>query len=142
MIERGKVIKNDGERIELEMHTGFSCEGCSVCFVDKNKRHILQVRQRLSIEPGDLVELEILPEFTIKSAFLLFFFPLLMLVFGYYLFHDLLLLPNIPAIYRGIIGALLGLLGSYVIVYTYDRILRHKSSDNHIRIIRVIKADQ
>lgn len=139
MIERGIVLKNDGKQVELEMHSGVSCEGCSVCFVDKNRRHILQIRQQLSLKPGELVELEILPEFAIKSAFLIFLFPLLMLILGYYVFRDLTLLSAIAESYRGIIGALIGLFGSYFLVYFYDRILGQKSSDDHIRIIRVIK---
>ena len=139
MIERGIVLKNDGQQVELEMHSGISCEGCSACFVDKERRHILQIRQQLTLKPGEQVELEILPEFAIKSAFLIFFFPILMLILGYYLFRDLSLLSVISESYRGIIGALTGLFGSYLIVYLYDRSLRQKSSDNHIRIIRVIK---
>jgi positive regulator of sigma E activity len=139
MIERGIVLKNDGHQVELEMHSGISCEGCSACFVDKNRRHILQIRQQLSIKPGELVELEILPEFAIKSAFLIFFFPILMLLLGYYLFRDLALLSAISESYRGIVGAMTGLLGSYLIIFFYDRVLSRKPSDNHIRIIRVIK---
>lgn len=139
MLERGTVLNNDGKQVELEMHSGFSCDGCSICFVDKDKRHILQIRQQLSLKPGDMVELEILPEFAVKSAFLIFFFPLLMLVLGYYLFHDFSLLPNVPAIYRGILGAVTGLIVSFIIVYFYDKMLQRKSNDSHIRIIRVIK---
>jgi positive regulator of sigma E activity len=140
MIERGVVLKNDGQQVELEMHSGISCEGCSACFIDKNRRHILHIRQQLSLKPGEQVELEILPEFAIKSAFLIFFFPLLMLILGYYLFRDLSFLSVISESYRGILGALTGLFGSYLFVYVYDRTLRRKSSDNHIRIIRVIKS--
>ena len=142
MIERGIVLKNDGQQVELEMHSGISCEGCSACFVDKDKRHILQIRQQLSLKPGELVELEILPEFAIKSALLIFLFPILMLLLGYYLFRDLSMLSSVSETYRGIIGALTGLGGSYLILFLYDKILRQKSSDNHIRIIRVIKNQQ
>jgi len=140
MLERGVVLNNTGEKVEVEMYSGYSCEGCSVCFIDKNKRHILQIRQQLSLKPGDQVELEILPDFAVKSAFLIFFFPLLMMILGYYLFHDLTILAGIPAIYRGIIGALGGLLVSFMLVYIYDRKLQRKSTDRHIRIIKVINS--
>jgi positive regulator of sigma E activity len=138
MRETGRILKTDQGGIEIEMNQGYACSGCSACFIDKNKAHILRVNQDIDVKPGELVEVEVQPTFAVKSALLLFLLPLLMLVMGYFLFMNYLPIPNIEMPYRGILGALLGLIISFFVVHVYDRHLQKKISDPKIRIVRIL----
>jgi len=137
MRETGRILKKDGNGIEIEMNQGYACSGCSACFIDKDKGHILRIHQEIDVKPGELVEIEVQPAFAIKSAFLLFFMPLVMLVLGYFLFMYLIPIQTLEMPYRGILGAIFGLIFSFFLVYFYDRSLQKKDSDPQIRIVKI-----
>ncbi len=139
MIEQGIVINKDSTGIDVQMSGDYACEGCSACFLDKDNRHILKVHTDIAVDPGERVEVEIHPGFALKSAFLLFFLPAVMMITGYYLFKLYLPLREVAGSYRGIGGALLGIIITYVGVYFYDRHLQKTPPKNRIRILRVLK---
>ena len=85
-----------------------------------------------------MVELEVQPVFAVKSAMLLFLLPLLMLIGGYYIFTNLLPADIIQMPYRGILGALLGILLSFSAVHFYDKHLQKAGQDTRIKIIKVV----
>jgi sigma-E factor negative regulatory protein RseC len=138
MRETGRILKNDINGIEIEMNKGFACSGCSACFIDKNKAHVLRINQEIDVKPGELVEIEVQPAFAIKSAFLLFFMPLLMLILGYFLFMDYIHLWSMEMPYRGIFGAILGVIISFILVHLYDKRLQKNVSDPKIRIVKIL----
>jgi positive regulator of sigma E activity len=139
MIERGVVIKNDLNGIDVRMHPSSACKSCGACFVNEGEIQVLRINQILDVCEGDSVEIEVKPSFAIKSALLIFFLPLLMMLFGYFLFQNFLNFTNIFNIYKGIIGAFLGLILSFVGLYFYDRKILTKKPNNEIHILRVIK---
>ncbi len=139
MKERGIVINHDKTGINVQMHQGFDCEGCSACFIDKNKRHILRIHQDIQVENGAQVEVEVHPGFAVKSALVLFLLPLLSLITGYFLFESYLNIPGIPGHYQGIAGSLLAFLVTYFFIYRYDRRLSRADRDGNVRIVRVIR---
>jgi positive regulator of sigma E activity len=139
MKEYGVVIKNDGDGIAVKMQNSFSCEGCSACHISEEKDHILFIQQDFPVRAGEKVEIEIKPAFAVTSALLLFFLPLVMLIVGYYLFQNFLPLFGIVLAYRGIVGAFIGFILSYVFIYFYDRHLKNDSSLKNVHISRIIK---
>jgi len=139
MREYGVVIKNDSEGIAVKMQNSFSCEGCSACHISEGKDHIMLIRQESSVKPGEKVEIEIKPAFAITSALLLFFLPLVMLIVGYYLFQNFLPLSGVVLAYRGILGAFVGFIFSYIFIYLYDRHIKNSSVNKTVQILRVIE---
>jgi positive regulator of sigma E activity len=139
MREYGVVIKNDADGIAVKMQNSFSCEGCSLCHINEGKEHILFLQQDFPVRPGEKVEIEIKPAFAVTSALLLFFLPLVMLIVGYYLFQYFLPSSGVVRVYRGIVGALVGFILSYVFIYFYDRHLKNNASQKNIQIKRIIK---
>lgn len=139
MREHGIVINKDSQGIAIKMQNDFACGGCNLCQLDQEKGHILYFRQEFPAVPGDKVEVEIKPSFAITSAFLLFFLPLCMLIIGYFLFLNYFTFLAINSVYRGIIGAIVAFLTSYVFIYFYDRHLRKNPVRNMVKISRIIK---
>ncbi|GAB4367271.1 MAG: hypothetical protein Kow0042_07800 [Calditrichia bacterium] len=138
MRETGIVLKNTGNLLEVQMQPSASCEGCSACFINSEKMQILTIPEESEAQPGDQVEIEIKPGFALKSAFLLFFLPLLMLIVGYYVFRALGIIPGLSSAYQGILGAICGLVITYIGVHIYDKYLQKSAACSHIRILRVI----
>ncbi len=119
------------------MQPNAACESCGVCHLDPNKLQVLQVRQQVDARPGDVVELEVNPGFAIKSAFLLFFLPLIALLVGYLIFQAWLPFPHMLVTYQGIIGGILAMVLVYTGIHFYDRRLQKKIGGKPVRIVRV-----
>ena len=135
MRESGVVIKNTGEYVDVRMVPNGACENCGACFLDHSKLQTLHIKQHVNANPGDPVQVEVVPTFALKSAFLLFMLPLLMLVIGYYLFQSVFYIPGINAVYQGILGGSLGIILTYVVVHYYDKKLQKSGKSKQVRIV-------
>jgi sigma-E factor negative regulatory protein RseC len=138
MLEKGLVIKNNEDGIQVQMQPAGECGSCNACFHDNNKSHILLFQEKMNIKPGNIVEVEVNPRYALKSAFLLFLFPILMLFTGYYLSINLITIPELPLEYQGILGGIFLLILTYITVYLYDRYTQKSNKKKQIRIVRVI----
>jgi sigma-E factor negative regulatory protein RseC len=136
MIETGVVIKKDNKGIFVRMQPARECANCSACFLDENKSQIVQIQQNLEVKPGELVEIEVKPGFTLKSAFLLFILPILTLVAGYFLAEEWFVLPGLTSEYQGLLGGFVALIFTYVAIYFYDKHLQKLNIERQIRIVR------
>jgi sigma-E factor negative regulatory protein RseC len=139
MREKGIVISNDGKSVNIQMQPSGECNSCGACFIDKTKLQVLSIDQRLKVQPGEIVEIEVNPSFAIQSAFLIFLLPLLIMIICYYVFQAYIHLPSLNSVHDGIIGALSGLIFSYIGVFLYDKHLLKVRPDRSIRIIRIVK---
>lgn len=139
MRERGIVVKHNKSGIDVQLLQSENCDGCTACFIDRNKQHIMRIIQDIEVTQGQEVEVEVHPGYAIKSALLLFLLPLLMLIGGYYLFSQILTIPTVGVEYSGITGALLCFTGTYVFVFMYDRRLKKGTGGEKIRIVRVFQ---
>lgn len=139
MLERGVVIKSGKDGLDIQLQANDSCESCHACFIDKNKLKVLHIDDTRPINPGEMVEIEVQTGFALQSAFLIFVFPLIMLIVGYYIFNQLIDIPGINEMYESVLGAISGLFTAYLVVYFFDKYLHRTRSDKQIRIVRVIK---
>jgi positive regulator of sigma E activity len=139
MLERGIVLKSDQNGVDIKMQASDACKNCHACYMDKNKLRVLHLDYQQPIKPGELVEVEVQPPFALKSAFLLFFYPLLMLILGYYLFDRFIDIPGLNGLYQSVFGAFLGVIIAYFSVHLYDRRLQQKNPEKHFRIVRVLE---
>lgn len=140
MRETGIVIKNDGNSVDVQMQPSGECGSCGVCFIDKSKLQVLSVSQQSKVQPGETVEVEVNPAFAIQSAFLIFLLPLLVMIICYYIFQAYVHLPGLNDVHTGIVGALTGLILSYIGVFLYDRHLLKLKTDRSICIVRIVKT--
>lgn len=139
MLERGIVLKSDQNGIDIMMQASDACDNCRACFIEKDKLRVLHLECHQHIKIGELVEVEVKPPFALKSAFLLFFYPLVMLILGYYLFDRVIDIPGLNGLYESICGSFLGVIISYFSVYFYDRYLQHRNPERNFRIVRVLE---
>ena len=139
MLERGVVIKSDKDGLDIQLQVNDACESCHACFVDKNKLKVLHIDNARPIKPGEIVEIEVKPGFAVQSAFLIFIFPLIMLIVGYYIFNQLIDIPGVNGLYESVLGAIGGLSAAYLGVYLFDKYLQRTRAEKQIRIVRVIK---
>jgi sigma-E factor negative regulatory protein RseC len=139
MREKGIVISNDGKSVDIQMQPSGECHSCGACFIDKTKLQVLSIDQHLKVQPGEMVEIEVNPSFAIQSAFLIFLLPLLLMIICYYVFQAYINLPGLNSVHNGIIGALSGLILSYMGVFFYDRHVLKVKPERSIRIIRIVK---
>lgn len=139
MREKGIVISNDGKSVNIQMQPSGECNSCGACFIDKTKLQVLSVDQQLKAQPGEMVEIEVNPSFAIQSAFLIFLLPLLIMIICYYVFQAYIKLPGLNGVHNGIIGALSGLILSYIGVFLYDRHFLKVKPERSIRIIGIVK---
>jgi len=87
MEEIGLIKKVDKNQVEVEIDPSNSCGSCankSVCHLDDNgTKRILIANTNITVETGDLVQVEVKAGNAIFSAFIVFIFPLLFLGAGY-----------------------------------------------------------
>ncbi|HHE64485.1 MAG TPA: hypothetical protein ENL09_00500 [Bacteroidetes bacterium] len=138
-MERGIVIKNDENGIDVQMQPSTACESCSACFLNSKNLQILHLNQKISVKPGDTVEIEVKPSYALRSAFLLFFLPLLMMIVGYFIFANFVNIPGWPVSYQGALGGLLAVIATYGAIYFYDKHLQKSDKNSQVRIVRVVQ---
>ncbi len=139
MIEHGIVIKKDRTGLEVRMQPSSSCGHCNLCNLQNANFPVMRLEQPVECTPGDRVDIEVSPGFAIKSAVLLFFLPLVMLLVGYYLFPALVDIPGMNAVYQGIIGGLLGFGLSFLGIHFYDKHLQKQGLKKKARVVRVVR---
>ncbi len=138
MLERGIVINRSKTGIDIQMQPSGACENCNACLMDKSKLQTLHIEQQIAVNPGEIVEVEVRPEFALKSAFLIFFLPLLMLILGYYGFQNFLQIPGLNAVYRGALGSLVALILTFIGVHFYDKRLQKSDRGKQVKIVRIV----
>ncbi|MBN1521773.1 MAG: SoxR reducing system RseC family protein, partial [Candidatus Aureabacteria bacterium] len=74
---KGKVIKKDGRRVELEIiRSGLTCSTCGLClFGRKRPSCSITVSSDADVASGDIVEIDYSEGRGIWMAFLMFLFP-------------------------------------------------------------------
>ncbi len=139
MLERGIVLKNSQGELEVHMQPNASCGSCTACSLDHENEQVLHIEQELNVHPGDAVEVEVNPGFALKSAFLIFFLPLLALFVGFFVFQDAIHVPRIGSDLRGILGAFLFMGITYFGVYLYDKHLQRTGRGKQVKVVKILK---
>ena len=90
MQETGIVREAHGEEVVVELTPVSSCANCalhSVCNPSEVEKPVLTATNPIHAKVGDWVKLEMNPGAAVTSAFLIFIFPLIGLVVGYFAGH-------------------------------------------------------
>lgn len=115
MKETATVLKVENNTVLCKFHEQEGCKSCKNIFCKANDRvFTAENRNRLDLQPGDIVVVYLQAGKTIQSSFIVLIFPLI-LFFLFFLFaqRGLQLKTEIANIGLGLIGLALGFLVSF-----------------------------
>ena len=134
MEEKGKVVKIDNGVAQVEMGRTSACARCGICLQSSGDKPILYVKDSLGARPGDEVLVSVDSKQILKAAFLIYLFPLVGLIAGYFLGRTVLGTER-----TGIIFAGLGFFTTLFLLYQYDKRLKAQKSRG-AKIIQIVKG--
>lgn len=121
MIEQGIVEKIEENIAIVKIYKNTSCDSCNLCDSGgQPDERILKVKNILSSKQGDWVQIQIPSATIVRSSFMIFFFPVISLIIGYFIGQ---MLSNAMGIYSEIPGIGSGLLFtalSFWVIRIYD----------------------
>ncbi len=133
MEEKGKVVKVEDGVAEVEMERTSACARCGICLKSSGDKPILYVKDSLGARAGDEVLISIESRQILKTAFLIYLFPLVGLIGGYFLGRAVLGTEG-----TGIIFAGLGFFATLFFLYRYDKRAKAQKSRG-ATIIQIVK---
>lgn len=118
MRETGSIIAVSGKTATIQLLQGDKCEGCNVCSAfGENKMHV-DALNNIGAKVGDLVEVDVEPKEVLKSSMIVFIFPLLMMIVGYFVGGKIAPHHGEGA---GILGSISGLILAFLLIKVTDR---------------------
>ncbi len=133
MEEKGRVVKVDNGVAQVEMERTSACGRCGICLQSSGDKPILYAEDSLGARPGDEVLVSVESKQVLKAAFLIYLFPLVGLIGGYFLGRTVLGTER-----TGIIFAGLGFFTTLFLLYQYDKRLKAQKS-KEAKIIQIVK---
>ena len=134
MEEKGRVVKVDSGVAQVEMERTSACGRCGICLQSSGDKPILYAEDSLGARPGDEVLVSVESKQVLKTAFLIYLFPLVGLIAGYFLGRTVLGTER-----AGIIFAGLGFFTTLFLLYQYDKRLKAQKS-KEAKIIQIVKG--
>ncbi len=133
MEEKGRVVKVESGVAQVEMGRTSACARCGMCLQSPGDKAVLYIRNSLGASPGDEVLVSIESKQILKTAFLIYLFPLVGLIGGYFLGQAIL-----GKEMAGIIFAALGFFATLFFLHQYDKRVKTQKS-KEARIIQIFK---
>ncbi|HPG41659.1 MAG TPA: SoxR reducing system RseC family protein [bacterium] len=115
MTEQGIVIAINKEVATIQMVRGEKCHNCTICDAIGPNYRTLEAVNKPGANIGDHVEVEIKPAHVLLNSFIIFIFPVLLMIIGYFT-GNTLFGNNGTSQEAGIAGALLGVIAAFVLV--------------------------
>ena len=122
-MDKGFVKKIDDKYAYIEMMLNSSCTSCAnkgICATD-DKPALLKIPNKYDLVAGDRIDIELTSGTKLTSGFLLFIFPILMMIVGYYVGY--IVEPSDGA---GMIGSLFGLTVGVLLLMAVNKIIAKK----------------
>jgi sigma-E factor negative regulatory protein RseC len=82
--EEGEVISVRGNTVTVKIAANTSCEKCGICRKVSSSEMVVDAYTQKPVHKGERVVVSIKPGTIVKSAAILYIFPLLALIIGYY----------------------------------------------------------
>ena len=134
MEEKGRVVKVDSGVALVEMERTSACRRCGICLQSSGDKPILYAEDSLGAHLGDEVLVSIESKQVLKTAFLIYLFPLVGLIAGYFLGRTVWGTEG-----TGIIFAGLGFFTALFFLYRYDKRLKTQKGRG-AKIIQITKG--
>ena len=122
-MDKGFVKKIDDKYAYIEMMLNSSCTSCAnkgVCMAG-DKPALLKIPNKYDLASGDKVDIELTSGTKLTSGFLLFIFPILMMIIGYYIGYMITPLDG-----AGMIGSLFGLTIGVIALIIINKVIIRK----------------
>ena len=136
MRETGVVITQQGDLVQVQMTKREKCGECNVCHAFGPGHMVIEADNGIGANIGDVVDVEIEPHKVLTYSFLLFVFPILMMIAGYYVGRFISDQFAASGDLFAILCSFFGLLLSLVFLRMYDRRIR-KRGKSSARVMRV-----
>lgn len=118
--EAGKIVEVKGDKVVVQMEPGEQCHHCGARFactaMGENVRQIT-ADNRLQAKIGDRVRISYRPQMRVFSGLVLFIFPILLGIVGYFVGYSLFGTEG-----SGILGTFAGFIVAFFIVWLINRI--------------------
>ena len=139
MKEIGKVLKVNGNFATIEMTPDKdSCRRCpahSLCGLTQDGKRKVKVSPAQNVNMGDLVEIEIKENISLKIAFFIYIVPLIMFFIGVIVASAINKSQNIQFLFGSAFFS-----STFIILYFLDK--RMKNSDKYLpRVIKIINCE-
>jgi len=120
MIECGVVVSTKDGFATIRMQKGEACKDCNICDSFGDGFRSIEAVNDIGAKIGEQVEVEIKSSNLLKYSFLVFIFPILLMIGGY--FAGISLMNNGGSNEgSGILGAFTGLLLAFVLIKIIDK---------------------
>ena len=132
--EKGVVKEINGNRVKVLLPFSKGCEKCGLCKRISDSSMEVEVYAKGDIHKGEKVKIYINPKAVIVSSLMVYIFPLLFMVAGYFIGRVVGNLLNVKGELLPAAFSFLFLFSSFIPVHIFDRI---KSRDNKFKIYAV-----
>jgi len=120
MREIGVIVSAQDEIVQVQIAKGERCVGCHSCVSLKPNLMQVEARNDIRAEVGKVVEVEIQARHVLGYAFLVFIFPILMMITGYLLAMRIANGRAISGEGSGILGAIAGFALAFLAIRVID----------------------
>jgi sigma-E factor negative regulatory protein RseC len=137
MEELGRIISViDKDFALVEIKGSSACKSCNICQLGKEGQRFAKVKNIISAKVGNLVRIEIEGREIAKASFVVYLFPLILMLLGIFLGYKLTTILNIGE-YQDIllsISSIFSLILAFTIIRIYNKKIVKES-----KLIPVIK---
>ena len=125
MRETGEILSIAGKTATIQLNRGEKCDGCQACNAFGENKMQLDAQNDIGAKVGDVVEVDVEPKEVIASSMIVFIFPLVMMLGGYFAAVKFL-----PPHSEGV--GVLGSLGALVLAFVFIKMLDKRRNPNDL----------
>ncbi|MGM0597152.1 MAG: SoxR reducing system RseC family protein [Myxococcota bacterium] len=144
IIEYGKVISSQDSIVEVQINRPEACDNCpgkNACHtLSGGKLHKARVHNLCNCKPGDLVKIEIPAERLLFSAFLVYFFPAVSLLFGAVIGHFNYKITPFSRDLASVVFGIAAFVISVLIVFLFNLLKKETILPRAVEIISSVKT--
>jgi len=130
MRETGIIISKQGKSVQVRLQKSKKCEGCTACASFGPNSMAIEAHNEIDAEIGDVVDVEISPKQVVGHSLVIFLFPIVAMIFGYFLGMRIGGYKDLTGEGSGILGALVMLVISFLVIKLYDSYQGHQKKNS------------
>ncbi|MBN2357179.1 SoxR reducing system RseC family protein [candidate division KSB1 bacterium] len=121
MTGTGVIISKEGNLVQIRVQPGLQCVNCKACMWKENEPFIINARNTTEAKVGEAVLYEVKPRFVLGYSALIFIFPILSILLGYYAGITWLPQPETLKEGYGVLGGMVGFAFALFLIWLYDK---------------------
>jgi sigma-E factor negative regulatory protein RseC len=122
--EKGIVAELSGHKVQVRVQKSSACASCEArhgCHIHNTKEMMVDVNNDLRAKVGDLVEISVPTGAFLRTSLLVYFLPVLALIFGAYAGGAWAASLHLPPTLASVLGGALAMALSFAILRRIDR---------------------